>query len=123
MSCRVGHASHECASSVQVLFMPTPEASGNPASDPKERAPHAVLGIIFLTVFLDIVGFSILFPIFPELLDHYLGLEGTDSLIGRLHAQLEEFAGEDSNAVSTLFGGILGSVYGLLQFVFSTVWG
>lgn len=107
----------------KVLLMSTTEASANPTSEPKKSSPHAVLGVIFLTVFLDIVGFSILFPIFPELLDHYLGLEGADSLIGKLHTKLGELAGGDSNAVSTLFGGILGSVYGLLQFFFSTVWG
>ena len=28
----------------------------------------SVLGIMFLTVFLDIVGFSIIFPLFPDML-------------------------------------------------------
>ena len=87
------------------------------------QAPRSVLGLVFLTVFLDIVGFSILFPLFPDLLDHYLSIGGADSALARLVLWLEEFAGEDSNAVVTLFGGLLGSVYGLLQFLFSTVWG
>lgn len=84
---------------------------------------RSVLGVVFLTVFLDIVGFSILFPLFPAILDHYLALEGPDSVVGRLVARLGELAGDDANAVQTLFGGVLGSVYGLLQFVFATVWG
>ena len=83
----------------------------------------SILGVVFLTVFLDIVGFSILFPLFPSMLDHYLALEGPDSLIGRLVGQLRELAGDDDNAVETLFGGILGSIYGILQFLFTTVWG
>ncbi|MDP6850312.1 MAG: MFS transporter [Planctomycetota bacterium] len=83
----------------------------------------SVLGIVFLTVFLDIVGFSIIFPLFPGMLDHYVGLEGVDSPVGQLAQWLAGFAGEDTNAVTTLFGGLLGSLYGLLQFVFSTVWG
>ncbi len=87
------------------------------------KAPRSVLGLVFLTVFLDIVGFSILFPLFPDLLDHYLSISDEGSLLARLVVQLEQFAGEDSNAVVTLFGGLLGSVYGLLQFLFSTVWG
>jgi len=103
--------------------MSTTETNTRAASEGSGRSPHAVLGIVFLTVFLDIVGFSILFPIFPELLDHYIALEGKGSLIGRLYVSLGEFTGGDENAVATLFGGILGSVYGLLQFVFSTVWG
>ncbi|MSR61001.1 MAG: MFS transporter [Planctomycetes bacterium] len=79
--------------------------------------------VVLLTVFLDMVGFSILFPIFPAMLDHYFELEGPGSAIGSLRASLGEFAGHDANAVQTLFGGLLGSVYSLLQFLFAPVWG
>jgi len=103
--------------------MATTEPTENDAPKSEGSSPHAVLGVVFLTVFLDIVGFSILFPIFPDLLDHYLGMEGPESFVGRLHASLSDFTGGDENAVATLFGGILGSIYGLLQFIFSTVWG
>ena len=81
------------------------------------------LGVVFLTVFLDIVGFSILFPLFPKLLDHYLALEGTASGLGRLVARLESIVDGDRAAVVALFGGILGSLYGFLQFVFAPIWG
>jgi MFS family permease len=84
---------------------------------------RSVLGIVFLTVFLDIVGFSIIFPLFPEMLDHYFTLEGSDSALGRLVAWLSNFTGGDDNAVETLFGGLLGSLYGLLQFFFAPIWG
>jgi len=81
------------------------------------------LFIVFLTVFIDVVGFSIIFPLFPAMLDYYLEKDGVDSLIGSLVAWLEKFAGDDENAVATLFGGILGSLYGVLQFVFAPIWG
>ena len=81
------------------------------------------LFIVFLTVFIDVVGFSIIFPLFPAMLDYYLEKDGVDSLIGSLVAWLEKFAGDDENAVVTLFGGILGSLYGVLQFVFAPIWG
>ena len=32
----------------------------------------STLKVIFLTLFLDLVGFSIIFPLFPELLKYYL---------------------------------------------------
>ena len=83
---------------------------------------RSVLGIVFLTVFLDIVGFSIIFPLFPEMLDHYFTLEGSDSALGRLVAWLSNFTGGDDNAVETLFGGLLGSLYGLLQFFLVTLY-
>jgi MFS family permease len=79
--------------------------------------------VVLLTVFLDMVGFSILFPIFPQLLEHYLQREGPDSLIGRLASSLGELAGGDANAVAALFGGVLGSLYSLLQFLFAPIWG
>ncbi|NQU49603.1 MAG: MFS transporter [Planctomycetes bacterium] len=87
------------------------------------NSSRSVLGIVFLTVFLDIVGFSIIFPLFPEMLDHYFTLEGSDSALGRLVAWLSNFTGGDDNAVETLFGGLLGSLYGLLQFFFAPIWG
>ena len=79
--------------------------------------------IVFLTVFIDVVGFSIIFPLFPAVLDYYLKLDGKESLIGSLVAWLDHFAGGDKNAVATLFGGVLGSLYGFLQFVFAPIWG
>ena len=83
----------------------------------------SILGIAFLTVFLDIVGFSILFPLFPAILDWYVTHEGPQSSVGQLAAYLQEVANGNEVAVYTLFGGVLGSLYGLLQFVFSVVWG
>ncbi len=91
-----------------------------------QQANRSVLGLVFLTVFIDLVGFSILFPLFPQLLDYYVGREGEGSLIGRLAAALAEFVGERGNprvAVVALFGGILGSLYSLLQFLFTPFWG
>ena len=66
---------------------------------------------------------SVIFPLFPSLLDHYLALEGTDSLLGRLVETLSDIASGNRFAVVVLFGGILGSLYSLLQFLFSPFWG
>jgi MFS family permease len=85
-----------------------------------------VIGLACLTAFLDLAGFSILFPLFPAMMGYYLGREGEPSLIGGLVAELRRFAGEGANAqflVETLFGGILGSLYSLLQFAFAPLWG
>ncbi|MDP6520607.1 MAG: MFS transporter, partial [Planctomycetota bacterium] len=79
-------------------------------------------GLVVLTVFIDMVGFSIIFPLFPALLEHYLTLEGPQSAIGRLVEYLANLSGGEF-AVVTLFGGLLGSVYSLLQFLFAPFWG
>jgi MFS family permease len=85
-----------------------------------------VLGLVFLTAFLDLAGFSILFPLFPALLAHYVELEGPGSLVGRLAARLAELAasgGPSELLVHTLFGGLLGSLYSFLQFACAPIWG
>jgi len=87
------------------------------------------LGIIFLTLFLDLVGFSIIFPLFPAMLDYYLpNGAGDGSLLGQLIVPLSAWA-ERSGAedprfmTAVLFGGILGSLYSILQFICAPLWG
>lgn len=90
------------------------------------KGRRGILVLAALTAFLDLVGFSIIFPLFPQLLEHYLSLEGPDSTIGRLVTVLRRFAGDRTGAdflVVVLFGGALGSIYSLLQFVFAPIWG
>ncbi|MEW6072577.1 MAG: MFS transporter [Planctomycetota bacterium] len=82
-----------------------------------------ILGLVFLTVLLDIVGFSVIFPLFPPMLEHYLRLEGEASAVGRIVGWLREISGRDDAAVVALFGGLLGSLYSLLQFAFAPAWG
>ena len=95
------------------------------------NSKRSVFGIVFLTIFLDMVGFSIIFPLFPDMLDHYLFLEesmeggilskfviwvrefGYDSLLGNPSFRLE----------TVIFGGVLGSLYAALQFFFAPIWG
>jgi len=98
----------------------------NPTPAPEPR--RASLGVLFLTVFVDLVGFSIIFPLFPDMLDHYVEADGTESLIGKLAAWLGEFvshpdADRQQLYTTALFGGILGSIYSTLQFIFAPLWG
>jgi len=104
------------------------------AADDSKAAPHAptgkhsaaqqrsVLGIVFLTVFLDMVGFSVIFPLFPAMLDWYVEREGEASAAGRLVAWLHGLV-PNRFAVVALFGGILGALYSLLQFIAAPLWG
>ena len=83
---------------------------------------RSILGIVFLTVFLDMVGFSIIFPLFPAVMQHYVGREGPESLIQQLVVALEGVS-DNQFAVVALFGGALGSIYSVLQFLFAPIWG
>ncbi len=84
------------------------------------------LGAIFLAIFIDLLGFSIIFPLFPALLSHYLQVDGSGGFLGWLLAQIDalaRLAGSHGNYREVLFGGLLGSLYGFLQFLCSPVWG
>ena len=84
------------------------------------------LGVIFLTLYIDLIGFSIIFPLVPDILAHYLAQDGHDGLLGWLLRQTEVLAGalgKDVNFAAVLLGGVLSSVYAFLQFVFAPFWG
>lgn len=82
-----------------------------------------ILSLIALTVFMDIVGFSIIIPLFPHLLDHYIREGTTGTLIGSLNAAAEWMGGDTIFKKTVLFGGLLSTLYSLLQFIFSPLWG
>jgi hypothetical protein len=95
-------------------------------SPPLPEASKKTLKIIFLTIFLDIVGFSIIFPMFPALAKHYL-IEDPNNFFLRMiidTIQSITFAsGQLGMSPVVLFGGTLGALYSLLQFVAAPLWG
>ncbi len=85
-----------------------------------------VIGAVLLTLFLDLVGFSIVFPLFPAMLQYYLDKEGATGLLGmilQLAERLGTLSGAGDSFTPVLFGGILGSLYSLLQFGMAPLWG
>ena len=100
-----------------------PKRSTPPPADAPRRPLS--LGVIFLTLYIDLIGFSIGFPLGPDLLEHYLRLEGKAGLLGWMVGQADALArllGIASYA-PVLLGGILASVFSILQFVFAPFWG
>ncbi len=83
--------------------------------------------IIFVTLFLDLVGFSIIFPLFPAIADYYLGKDPNDPLMQLIFAAIHKIAAfsgaSESVSPIVLFGGILGALYSFLQFVAAPFWG
>lgn len=104
--------------------MSAQEQQQEEALSPEARS---VLKIVFVTLFLDLVGFSIIFPLFPAMLDYYVAREGGAGLVGWLVSALEGFTratgGPDKMGLIILFGGVLASLYSMLQFVFSPIIG
>ena len=91
---------------------------------PAVKASRRTLGLVFLTVFMDFLGFSILFPIFPRLLEYYFLKEPDGTLLHGMLGVARDIAGDNNPvAVAALFGGVLGSLFSLLQFVCAPLWG
>ena len=83
--------------------MPEPPATA-PRPTSSTRGP---LLVVFLTVFIDLLGFGIVLPVLPRQVAPYLDAIGLSVEAGSGGAVL----------------GILFSVFSLMQFVFSPIWG
>lgn len=96
--------------------MPSPANTRRPVS----------LGVIFLTLYIDLIGFSIAFPLAPDLLRYYLSIDGNSGLLAALLEGLNtvsRFLGNETHLPDVLFGGLISSLFSLLQFVFAPFWG
>jgi MFS family permease len=79
--------------------------------------------VLFLTVFIDMMGFSVIFPIFPETLRFFLSKE-TDIILQSFLTLIHIFEPSSENRLFiVLFGGVVGSIYSILQFFFAPIWG
>lgn len=120
----------------ELLFYPTnvasryeqvvkEQAKNMPSELPAES--KKILKLMFLTMFLDLVGFSIIFPMFPAMAKYYLAVDADNFFLSgmmNMITSIQSYAG-GSQGMSTvvLFGGLLGALYSLLQFVAAPLWG
>ena len=103
--------------------MSSSSAAATPLPAPSPRPLS--LGVIFLTLYIDLIGFSIIFPLGPDLLTHYLKLEGHTGALGWLLTHIDSLARSAGieNYAPVLFGGVISSIFSILQFVFAPFWG
>lgn len=84
--------------------------------------------IVALTIFLDLVGFSIIFPLFPALAKHYLTVDPNNYFLKTIFGAIQGISNYTANSSSVfsgivLFGGMLGAIYSSLQFIAAPLWG
>ena len=109
------------ADDLDSLKSPAPSPSGAPKT-------KTILLVVFVTLFLDLIGFSIIFPLFPGMLDYYRTVEGDSGLFGLVYSLLQSLteltgAPQSDWGLVVLFGGVLGSLYSLLQFLGAPLFG
>lgn len=69
------------------------------------------------------MGFSVIFPIFPETLRFFLSREKDPILYFFIHILNLFNTNSDHRLFIVLFGGFVGSIYSILQFFFAPIWG
>lgn len=82
--------------------------------------------VVFGSLLLDLLAFTMILPLLPSLLEHYRQADGSDGLYGWLADSVRSFqqlVGAPERYNSVLFGGALGSMYSFLQFVASPLMG
>lgn len=95
-------------------------------SEPLSKETTGTLKIVFLTLFLDLLGFSIIFPLFPALAKYYLTVDSQNIFLRFIFDSIASFttgSTELNGQTLVLFGGALGAIYSLLQFIAAPLWG
>lgn len=81
--------------------------------------------IIFISLLLDLLAFTIILPLLPTILERYRH-DDSSGLYVLLSTQIryfQELVGAPDKYSSVLFGGFLGSMFSFLQFVVSPIMG
>nr|CAG4643362.1 EOG090X09U7 [Ilyocryptus agilis] len=80
--------------------------------------------VVFGSLIIDLMGFTVILPLMPKLLDHY-SLKGSASMgyLEKTVKVLQESLNIPENFNSVLTGGILGSLFSFLQFLASPLAG
>ncbi|XP_042727185.1 major facilitator superfamily domain-containing protein 10 isoform X1 [Lagopus leucura] len=102
------------------------EASSSSADDKQEQNCSRVITIVFLALLIDLLGFALILPLFPSILDYYSQTE--DGFYLSLQRGVDWFAAmvgmpPERKYNSVLFGGLIGSMFSILQFFSSPLTG
>lgn len=97
-------------------------------STPLTKEAKSSISIVALTIFLDLVGFSIIFPLFPALAKHYLTVDADNVFLKAIFGSIQTITNYTADTTSVfssvvLFGGMLGAIYSGLQFFAAPLWG
>lgn len=82
--------------------------------------------IVFVSLLLDLLAFTMILPLFPALLEHYQQLDDGNGLYSKILNSIQAisiFIHAPAKESSVLFGGFLGSMYSFLQFLGSPIIG
>lgn len=90
-----------------------------------DEKTHPTVYLVFFSLLLDLLAFTMILPLLPSLLDHYRQHDsvGLYKWVSDHVRYFQELVGAPERFNSVLFGGVLGSMYSFLQFVVSPIAG
>ncbi|XP_030046993.1 major facilitator superfamily domain-containing protein 10 isoform X2 [Microcaecilia unicolor] len=91
-----------------------------------DRGSGTVIAAVFVALLIDLLGFTLILPLLPALVQHYG--ESGDGLYQSLQHTVNWFAAavgvpQERKYNSVLFGGLIGSIFSILQFFSSPLTG
>ncbi|KAM9743885.1 major facilitator superfamily domain-containing protein 10-like isoform 1-T2 [Menidia menidia] len=98
----------------------------NKSSEDGGSYSSKVIGIVFIVLLLDLLGFTLILPLLPSILDYYA--QTGDVVYQSLQTVVDCFREVvgipmEKKYHTVLFGGLIGSLFSLLQFLASPVTG
>nr|CAI5842046.1 unnamed protein product [Callosobruchus analis] len=91
----------------------------------KNEKVQPTVFIVFISLLLDLLAFTMILPLLPSLLEHYK-INDSTGLYNWLSNQIfyfQQLVGAPDKYNSVLFGGFLGSMYSFLQFIAAPIVG
>lgn len=116
-----GH-SHSSTSTASPTVIPS---NGSTCTDPNPSKTHKSVYVVFISLLLDLLAFTIILPLLPTILERYR-LNDSSGVYVSLSSKIgyfQRFVGAPDKYNSVLFGGFLGSMFSFLQFVVSPIMG
>ncbi|KAF7660217.1 hypothetical protein LDENG_00286160 [Lucifuga dentata] len=101
-------------------------AAVNKSAEDDGSFSSRVINIVFIILLLDLLGFTLILPFLPSILDHYAQTQ--DVVYQSLQSIVDWFREVvgipmEKKYNSVLFGGLIGSLFSLLQFLCSPITG
>ncbi|KAM9822012.1 major facilitator superfamily domain-containing protein 10 isoform X1 [Syngnathus typhle] len=101
-------------------------SDANKASKDVALSSSRVIFVVFVLLLLDLLGFTLILPLLPSILDHYA--HTGDGAYQSLQSAVDIFREAlgipmEKKYNSVLFGGLIGSLFSLLQFLSSPITG
>ena len=106
---------------------PNHENNNNTGKSPSTpQSQGKTMYVVFFGLIIDLLAFTLILPLLPQLLEHYKKHDAEGGLYSFLDSKVKWFGswvGAPDEFIPVFFGGLIGSLFSFLQFVASPMIG